>query len=471
MRTAILHTSLIAVPLLWFGGCSGTSALDASNAGKTTTYVSGTPWFDIECMPVTADSLTAFDMYMSVPYPSLIFEKVAEGFRARYDISVRISDRLTGATAREISWPETTLVERYQTTQSFEPIVLHSRLAVPPGAYRVDVTLEDVVSGKHARTAQGVTVHDPADRSPSIGHITLLTEGEKGVRTLQISFYVKEQKDSLTCDVETYNLPAVHAGSVSLSVIRVPADTSIAQPPYWFTVLPLPLGHGLINFSRGDTMSKAVAALSEGRRTQPLEYRIPPLRRGIYRFVAEASGKGVTGEDTVVSSSRFFSVRGPGFPRPVTYAELLAAATYLATQQEINAFREVRTPAEQRKAFEAFWLTCAGDQEKASALIKRYYARVEEANRMFTTTREGWRTDRGLLYCVLGPPSSITNQMDQQTWYYDLTGNAADNTYFFKRIIREGDGLTIEDYVLYRQSAYESFWTRMIARWRSGDPM
>jgi len=433
------------------------------------TYLSGTPGFDIECLPVEPDSLTAFDLYLSVPYSSLIFEKMTEGFRARFEISARLSDRLGGAVEEEIDWPETTTVERYQATQSSEPIVVVKRVQVAPGSYRVDVSLEDLLSGKKARVAQGLTLPDPADPGPSLGRITLLTG--KGPRIPQISFFVKEQRDSLLCAVDAYNLEGERWRGVRLSVIRFPADTTIAQVPYWFNVMPLPLGHGLIDFSRSDTVSASRLERVRGKGLQRLGFLIPPLRKGMYRFDAEAEGRGIAGGDTVLSASRYYSVRGPGYPRPVTYGELLAAATYLMTLKEAATFHAAATVEEQKKQFESFWLTCGGGAERASALIKKYYGRVEEANRLFTTTREGWKSDRGLLYCVLGPPSSITNQLETQTWYYDLTGNAADNTYVFKRIIKQGEGLTVEDYILYRQSSYENFWTRMLSRWRSGDPL
>ena len=472
MRTDFLSVALTAVPLFLLWGCGGTSVLDASDAGKTTAYVSGTPGFDIECIPVQSDSLTAFDLYLSVPFPSLIFEKASGGFRARYEISVRLSDRLNATTAEEVSWAETTTVADYRTTQSFEPITLRKRLAAAPGSYRVDVTLEDVVSGKRAHTAQGVAVHDPADRRPALGRITLMTGTARGEPLPQISFFVKEPEDSLPCDVDAYNLVAGAGEEVRLSLLRVPTDTSVAEPPYWYTILPLPMGRGLIDFARADTVWSSALLVGASAPVQRLEFRIPPLRQGLYRFDARTIARGASGADTLLASSRFYSVRGPGFPRPVTYAELLGAATYLATQKEAAEFRAAKTTGEQRKEFEAFWLRCGGDDpEKAAALIKRYYARVEEANRLFTTTREGWKTDRGMLYCVLGPPSDILNHLDTQTWYFDLTGNAQDNTFMFKRIIREGNGLTVEDYVLYRLASIENFWTRMVARWRSGETM
>jgi hypothetical protein len=107
---------------------------------------------------------------------------------------------------------------------------------------------------------------------------------------------------------------------------------------------------------------------------------------------------------------------------------------------------------------------------RASALIKKYYGRVAEANRLFTIEQEGWRTDRGMLYCVLGPPAQMRNDRDTQIWYYDLSGNEGDNTFVFKRVIRSGEGLTVEDYFLYRLAVYQRIWDRIVSKWRNGEP-
>jgi hypothetical protein len=39
--------------------------------------------------------------------------------------------------------------------------------------------------------------------------------------------------------------------------------------------------------------------------------------------------------------------------------------------------------------------------------MEEYYRRVAFANRSFTTFRDGWKTDRGMVYIILGPPDEI----------------------------------------------------------------
>ena len=452
-------------------GCAGSPAIDSSEAGKTTSYQAGSPVFDIEAIPAGGDSVSAVDLYMSIPYPSLIFEKCNGGFRARYEITADLIDRTTANSPVEVTWAETTFVEQYEVTQSFEPILIFKRIPAAPGSYRLDVTLEDHIGAKKGRRMQGIGLMDPDDTRPSLGRISLRVRRHDGTVVPQISFFLPERTDSIGCAIEAYGFPRGGDSRIELHALRFPADTSIAVSPAYFSVMPVPIGHSLIDFARPDTVWSSAGTMIVRRRHETFEIRVPPLPQGMYRFDYTVTTRTAAGTDTTLTAGRFYSVTGPGFPRPVTYPELIAAATYLANQREMSVLRHAAGPAEQRKQFEAFWLSLGGDPVRAAALIRKYYGRVEEANRLFSIVKEGWRSDRGLLYCVLGPPASVTNRLDTQTWYYDLSGNANENTYVFTRVIKQGEGLKVEDYILSRFGGYESFWTRILAKWRSGDPM
>ena len=460
----------VIIPLLC-AGCFGPPALDSADAGKSSSYQPGAAGFDIETVQAHGDSLSAVDLFLSIPFPSLIFEKAGGGFRSRCEITARLSDRSSGQPVEEVAWAETTFVERYEATQGSGPVMIRKRIGVPPGSYRADVTLEDVIGARKAIRAQSVTVADLADVRPALGRIMLIAGKRGGAPIPQISFFVPARNDSTGCTVGAYNFPATSDSRFEICVLRFVTDTSVALPPHFYSILPIPPGHSLIDFDTPDTAYHAWRTVRAAHRDELPEFQIPPLRQGMYRIAITAATRMPGGADTMLSADRSYSIRGPGFPRPVTFGELIDAAVYLATVKEMTALRRAPGPEEQRKNFEAFWLSFTGDPARASVLIRKYYGRVEEANRLFTIVREGWKTDRGMLYCVLGPPAEINNHLDTQTWYYSLTGNENDNRFVFKRVVRPGDGLTGEDYILYRQAGYEMFWNRMVARWRRGEPL
>ncbi len=460
------------VPLVFWillQGCGGGATRDAGDSARTPSYQPGTPGFDIETVQSQDDSVPAVDLYLSIPYPSLIFEKSPGGFRSRAEITVRLVDRSSQATACEISWGDTTETGTYEATQSSDPITLRKHFAVPAGSYRVEVTLEDLVDFRRGARTQSLDVVDPRGEGPSLGRISLLARQNDGTRIPRISFFVPLTADSAECSVTLFDLPREAVSRIALRALRFQADTLTAAPPYYYTVLQASAGRALIEFDRPDTVCLSAMYVRPARRALTVEFTIPPLRRGVCRLECFATLPVPGGRDTTLSAGRYYSVQGPGFPRPITYGELIDAAAYVATEQEMAVLRGARGAAEQRKRFEELWLKFGGDVQHAAALIRKYYARVEEANRLFTGAREGWRTDRGMLYCVLGPPAEVSNRLDTQTWYYDLSGIAADNAYSFKRIVRSGEGMNVEEYALYRAAGYEQFWERMVGKWRTGE--
>jgi GWxTD domain-containing protein len=458
----------LVVMLLW-GGCSARQAIEQADVGTSTSYRPGSPGFDIETAEVQGDSVSAIDLFLSVPFPSLIFEKSGGGFRSRCEITARLTDH-ADQLAGEVAWAETTSVNSYEATQSSDPRIFRKRIAAPPGSYRILVTIEDLVDGRKAAKAENVKIFDPADAGPGLGRIALMARMRDGTRLPQISFFVPARAESSACTIGVYNFPGESTSRIDMRVLRFGVDTSVAVAPFYYTVISTSLSRGQIDFENPDTAFAATRIFRPARREESLEFRFPPLRQGLYRFDFTTATRTRGGSDTMISAGRYYSVQGPGFPRPVTFGELIESAVYIATQNEMKVLRGAATPEEQRKRFEDFWLSLAGDPAKASAVIKKYYGRVEEANRLFTIAREGWRGDRGMLYCILGPPIEISNRLDVQTWYYDLSGNANENAFVFKRILRSRAGFTVEDYQLYRQAGYEPFWNRILSRWRSGFP-
>ena len=60
----------------------------------------------------------------------------------------------------------------------------------------------------------------------------------------------------------------------------------------------------------------------------------------------------------------------------------------------------------------------AGDKESAQGLMDYYYNKVQNANINFTSDREGWSTDRGMIYIIYGEPDMVYKDTDMETWKY-----------------------------------------------------
>ncbi len=92
---------------------------------------------------------------------------------------------------------------------------------------------------------------------------------------------------------------------------------------------------------------------------------------------------------------------------------------YLLTKGEDDAFRALATDPERALFIQRFWASRDPNQETPENEYRTlFYRRVLEANRMFNeSTKAGWKTDRGKIYILLGPPDELDRNDPLLTGY------------------------------------------------------
>jgi GWxTD domain-containing protein len=85
------------------------------------------------------------------------------------------------------------------------------------------------------------------------------------------------------------------------------------------------------------------------------------------------------------------------------------AVSYITTEQERAAFKRLTTDEERERFIEQFWeRRNPNPGSPENAFKHEFYRRVAYANRHFaSTTTPGWKTDRGRIYIIYGPPDEI----------------------------------------------------------------
>jgi GWxTD domain-containing protein len=473
-RNMLRHSRVIlagALLVVLLSGCGGPPPIDEYRYGRSSRFAPGIPSFDIETVPSEPGHPPGLDVYLSVPSTSWTFVKGGEQFRAMSEVDIR----LLGAEGRVIllenSWSDTTVVPSYAATQRYDPFILVHHINAPPGECEVEVTFENLSSRKSEVRRQTIDVPDSALRSPYIGKALVEAQTDRGIMLPVVSPHVPSGLDSLRCVVKLLNLNLAASSMADLDVVRYRSDTTVATPPYLLTSFDLPLGYSGVEFEKPDTVLAHSRMIPAGTSEVRLVIGLRGLPPGNYlaAFQMQASTGETDSHDTLLRAERFMSMGGPTFPRPSTLPELIEAMVYIARREEMKLLRSAPTPEIARARFDSLWLSFRPDKREAATLINRYYSRVAEANRRYTRTKEGWKTDQGMLYIVLGPPVDVVNSKDQQVWYYDLRGDDASNTYTFQRRIVRNGSVTLEKYTLYRQPYYENFWNRMVDKWRSGE--
>lgn len=154
--------------------------------------------------------------------------------------------------------------------------------------------------------------------------------------------------------------------------------------------------------------------------------------------------------------------RRKGYPRPAAVPDLIAATRYITSRTE---FERMEASDDPKAALDKFWMDCGRDEGRSRQLIEIYYARVEEANRFFGGRQEGWRTDRGMVHVVLGPPTRLRRTADTEWWTYGEEGQASTLTFVFERSPHPFDD---NHWVLNRALPFRPLWDRSVTAWRNG---
>jgi GWxTD domain-containing protein len=164
---------------------------------------------------------------------------------------------------------------------------------------------------------------------------------------------------------------------------------------------------------------------------------------------------------------------GPSFPSMTAPEEMIGPLAYLNNEDEMNTLRSGIKP---KVALDNFWLGCGGNIDKARELIRIYYTRVLYSNYYFTSFKEGWRTERGMIYIIYGPPDKIYKSYNEESWGYrkpvvkSRWGARFDikEEYLFFNFKRNENKFSENEYYLSRNETAVTYWDKAVLAWRKG---
>lgn len=175
-------------------------------------------------------------------------------------------------------------------------------------------------------------------------------------------------------------------------------------------------------------------------------------KQGLYYFQKDSSSsKGIS-----------IRVQDKYYPLVKTFDEILTSLIYISTSAETSAIRTATNPKE---AFDRFWINNVKVPSLASATVARYYDRVESANYLFTSFKEGWKTDMGLIYIIFGPPNDVYKSEELLEWVYNQDPTMPNLRFSFFKV---KNVFTDDHYSLMRKKTYDKVWFKSVELWRTG---
>jgi GWxTD domain-containing protein len=390
-----------ASALMFFSPLSAQEEMPSSRETETS------PEFIVQALTFASVDPTKsrIDLFIQVGFDYLSFVKEGDTYGASYDLTATLYDSLNN-TLNEQSWTETIRGLTFdQTVMGGAAKISQRSFMVVPGRYGLGVQVRDNDTKDTHQIKRSFLV--PSYNCPEfcMSSIMLLS---RLVDTGRVKRIVPSVSENMGVIPDAFH-------------IFFQAYDARIQDSVRFTAS--------VFDARNDMVQKTdtVEYLEPGRADVFLRIENSRLTVGDYKLAVVAQRIGSPA--ILAEVARPFVIRWRGLPMSVNSLDLaIDELRYIARSAEFDSLKEAKTLEEKQRLFLAFWKRRdPNPNTPRNEKMEAYYARVDYANKHFSRYRQGWKTDMGMVYILLGPPSNVDRHpfdMDSkpyEVWsYYDI---------------------------------------------------
>jgi len=362
--------------------------------------------------------MNRLEVYYQIFNSDLVFESDGDNFRADYTIIATVLDKKDIPIASQSRDKEIVLT-KYQKTISYTDFRTGQiNFYLEPGKYKVECYLADNNAKKKYKKSVDVELRNYDGRNPQLSGIefvfaidTLVYDSSFLKNNITVIPNVGRVFGEDTSSTLNYYFE-IYSGKKEFDEITV--ETNIYDRKL----------KRMYHDTLSETFSNKIIA----------HYRQSGLRNlksGLYYAEVVLKGR----RDKVLDEIKeefhiYWSPEAMVLNDPKTAVQQLK---YIASGGEMKKIEKIENSGERLKAWNDFWKE--KDPTPGTPFNEAkidYYQRIEFANRSFTVLRrEGWRTDRGMIYIMYGAPDQIEDYPFEletkayQVWYYYMSGSKA----------------------------------------------
>jgi GWxTD domain-containing protein len=305
---------------------------------------------------------------------------------------------------------------------------------VPPGTYSLLFDVGDKESTRRF-TDKSKRVHaasfrkgDPVSSTPLFLSDTLHSVSERALTLQNFGGNIRfGSPGSVLLEIPTPDTP-VEKADVKYAITVTRDEEPDGDPMFGGMLTDVPVRSGYTLHHREDPASLTYDMMADqSRSTVWLVIPIPAQKLPLRMFTLDLEVR--LGDDPI-EVRKLFRTIWPEMPqslRDVNFA--LQALRYITTEDELDSLMSGDFEA-RRDNLEGFWKPKDQTPETAyNEVMTQYYRRVDHTLRSFGTIRrpDGFRTDRGRIYVLYGPPTTTERKLDpddgfQEIWIYDRLG-------------------------------------------------
>jgi hypothetical protein len=90
---------------------------------------------------------------------------------------------------------------------------------------------------------------------------------------------------------------------------------------------------------------------------------------------------------------------------------------------------------------------------------------VVYSNLYFTSNKEGWKTDQGMIFILFGPPSRIQMTGAGESWYYYAKRKSSVVEFKF---VRQQDAFSDQNMIWQKTTDSQMYYNEAIRSWKNG---
>jgi GWxTD domain-containing protein len=389
-------------------------------------------------------------------------------------VSFRILYEIYSQSDSSDSWQSTEkktvlFSEGSQDTDHQKINMAHTFNVPGPGKYRAVVIVQDSKSRKAAKAETEVVIPRKLPNTFGISGITFtaldsaqLEQGYKPVTTYEVT------RDFEALRFECQVTDGMLNDSLSIDVI-VKRFRSDVEPALRLSASAFRVGvverEGIV-YNDYETVYSQHRTIQPGEKIFTYKVGMDTPSIGNYRFeITIYNGNGES-----FTRAFDFGIKRAGFPFVETPRQFAQPLYYLMDKKDYEKLMSIKNSDSLKRAVDEFWISNLHDLSVTRRVISLYYSYVEDANKYFSNYKEGWKTDMGMIYILMGPPMHSRNFSKSIRWAYSTDEYDPRTTFVFKQERIKSGVFPFDVYLLDRRGilAVDNEYY-IINEWLNGD--
>jgi GWxTD domain-containing protein len=345
------------------------------------------------------------DVYIVVPNETLSFENLSNNFIANIDLQIELTSDGDRVDRQRVK--KTITSRNYEESQGAngEFNKYFFRFSVNSGSYNVEAKLVDELNGKKFTRNREVTVIDFNKFDFSVSGILLVSQIEELDGKYKITPYISDNignlEDNFFAFFEVYNKNEQRDIKLQYKLLKndeIEAEGDLKQVsiPIGKTQQFLNINLSELNLSGEYTLQVIAYKEVNGElETIAITQRSIKHEQNLYSFATDDIDKAIK------------------------------MLRYVANDETIDKLESIKDKGEKEERFRLFWKELDPTPNTSfNEAMNEYYQRIKYANEQFKSYSDGWLTDMGMVFVVMGPPisvekqSSFGNNIQYRVWVY-----------------------------------------------------